>query len=89
LRLYPADVRENNPLKACPSRPRVKFGIRNTPCCRADARLSAAVCAYAIWHSQKRCGPIPRVREIFSNGFALMPFGIRKNDAALSHAIFR
>jgi hypothetical protein len=60
LRLCPADVRENNPLKACPSRPRVKFGIRNTPCCRADARLSAAVCAYAIWHSQKRCGPIPR-----------------------------
>ena len=30
------------------------------PCCRADARFSAVVCAYAIWHSQKRCGPIPR-----------------------------
>ena len=26
----------------------------------SDARFSAAVCAYAIWHSQKRCGPIPR-----------------------------
>jgi hypothetical protein len=38
LRLCPADVRENNPLKACPSRPRVKFGIGKN-----DAALSHAI----------------------------------------------
>jgi hypothetical protein len=44
------------PTRTAMSRPT----LANTPCCRADARFSAAVCAYAIWHSQKRCGPIPR-----------------------------
>jgi hypothetical protein len=53
----------------------------NTPCCRADARFSAAVCAYA----PQMCGKInPPAKSLPFASRPRVKFGIRKNDAALS-----